>query len=377
MQICHIFADGFSELNSTQFRGIIFIDALNRAGHSASLIGVENWMKDTCREKLASADLIVVERILVEEAVERASFWKSRGKAIVIDIDDSYSLLQPFEESGNQAAKFWKLGMVDVNYGNGITYSKKLAVSPLDQFRQGLKYCTGLTSPSRILNEDWKMYAPTWVLPNYLDSRRYLPHKNIKIKSRADELIIGWGGSMSHKLSFERSGVAIALRRVLKRHKNVKFMLCGDKRILDIVKLPPEQVVFRNYVTYQEWPKSAKSFDIGLAPLQGRYDSSRSEIKAEEYSTLAIPFVATGCPTYERFEQKNIGLYVQDSLEYDAATVEKRAVEWEQKLEDIITHYADYKQKALDDSVNLAPYWWVDNRVQDIVKTYESIIAHG
>lgn len=373
MNIVHIFADGASELNSSQFRGVIFVDALNRAGHTASMIQVEAWMKNTCSERLAHADLIIVERILVEEAVERARSWKSKGKAVVIDIDDSYSRLQSFEESGNQAARFWKMGEVDVNYGGGMSFKKKLDVSPLEQFRRGLQYCTGITSPSRILNADWQMYAPTWVVPNYLDSPRYLPYKNSNVKADG-EIRIGWGGSMSHKISFERSGVALALRRVLKKHKNVKFMLCGDKRILDIVKLPPDQIIFRNYVTYQEWPKILSQFDCMIAPLAGVYDDSRSTIKVMESSTMAIPAVYSGSPAYEEFSDKGIGLHTKDSSE-DNNTLASRADEWENLLNEVIEHYPEHKQKALDDSVNLAPHWWVDNRVGDIAATYQDIIS--
>lgn len=375
MNVVHIMADSASELNSGIWRSIIPCDALNRIGHHCTVLGVESWMQDTKRERLAHADLIIVERILVEEAVARAEFWRKRGKAVVIDIDDSYSRLQPIETSGNQAAKFWHQGIVDVNYGNGITYSKKLDTSPLEQFRQGLKYCTGITSPSRILNADWQMYAPTWVVPNYIDAPRYLPHKTLNIKTDG-EILIGWGGSMSHKISFERSGVAIALRRVLKKYKHVKFMLCGDKRILDIVKLPPDQVIFRNYVVYQEWPVLLKQFDIVLAPLAGIYDDSRSAIKLLESSTMAIPVVYSGSPAYEEFSASGIGLHTSDSSE-DNSTLDKRANEWENLLSDMIEHYPEHKKKALADSETLAPNWWVDNRAGDIQLTYENIIAHG
>ncbi len=181
---------------------------------------------------------------------------------------------------------------------------------------------------------------------------------------------------MSHKISFERSGVALALRRVLQKHKHVKFMLCGDKRILDVVKLPPERVIFRNYVNFKEWPAVLAQFDIGIAPLAGIYDDSRSHIKCNESATMAIPVVYSGSPAYWEFNAKGIGLHTSDSGE-DGVSLDKRANEWENLLNEMIDHYPDHKQKALEDSETLAPYWWVDNRVHDLEATYEAIIAHG
>ncbi len=266
--------------------------------------------------------------------------------------------------------------MVDVHNQGGASFEKKLDVSPLEQFRRGLQYCTGITAPSKVLLSDWQMYAPTWLVPNYIDAPRYTPYRKMEVKTPG-EIIIGWGGSMSHRISFLRSGVSLALRRVLQKYKHVKFMLCGDKRILDVVKLPPDQVIFRNYVTFNEWPAILKDFDIKIAPLQGVYDWSRSGLKIAEGSTMAIPTVATGCPTYEDYETAGLGYYIPDTLDITDSALESRAIQWENRLSDIIEHYADYKRRAIDDAVNLAPRWWVDNRVHDISKTYESIIEHG
>lgn len=373
MRLLHIFADGMSEFNSSMHRGAIFVDALNRAGHLSTLMGVDEWMKDGRRDVISQSDIIVVERLLVEEARDRAAYWHSRGKAVVIDIDDSYSLLQDEKTSGNQAAKFWQRGEVDIHYGS-VTYSKKLSVSPLEQFRQGLQNVTGLTSPSRILNEDWAMYSKTWLVPNYIDAELYLPFRK-KYASIPKELLIGWGGSMSHKISFERSGVAEALRKIIAKYPHVKFLLAGDNRIINILKLPPDRIIYQPYVAYFDFPNVLARFDIGIAPLQGRYDHSRSSIKSQSLSLMGIPFVATGCPTYEEHQRADMGLYVEDSPEYDDKTVSLRAVQWEAQLSDIIENY-DIHKKKIDSQFDLALDWSIDRRIGDVISTYEDIIAH-
>lgn len=373
MKIAHIFADSIGEANSSLWRGRIIVDALRRVGHTISFTHIDTWMKDSRRSDLADADIIIIERVLVEESIQRAQFWRERGKAVVVDIDDAYHLLQSFEESGNQASKFWRDGIVDITYADGSKVEKRLGIKPLEQFRQGLKFCAGLTMPSRVLAEDWKTYAKCWFVPNYIDQERYLPFTR-PLPHRTDEIIIGWGGSMSHKISFEKSGVATALRNVLRQRPQAKLMVCGDQRIIDIVKCPPQQAIHQPYVTWNEWPRVLSRFDIGLAPLHGKYDWSRSAIKGVEYSTMGIPFIATGCPTYIDFQDAGVGEYIQDG-EDNSGAIGDRAVLWETKLLDMIDHYPAYLAKARSQhDREHAQEWWVDRRVNDIAATYQEIV---
>jgi glycosyltransferase involved in cell wall biosynthesis len=373
MRVIHYSADGASEWNSGNFRGRIFHNAFLKAGVHSALVNIEAWMKDANRADVAQADLVVIERVLVEESVEHCRYWHSLGKPVVIDIDDSYHRLQSFEESGNQAARFWKEGLVDVSLG-GMKFEKRLDVTPLEQFRRGLQYCAGLTMPSRFLAEEWAPYAPTYYVPNYLDPDRYLPHK-AKLPHHPKEIVIGWGGSMSHKISFEKSGVAEGLRILFRKNPHVKFLLAGDNRILDILKLPRERVIYQPYVSYQEWPRVLARMDIVVAPLHGEYDWSRSCIKTFEAASLGIPYVATGCRTYEDWQANNVGWFVNDGPENE---IGKRAELWAERLIDMCDNYPRYKQE-IDAALPYAQTWWVDNRVNDVIATYQTIIDrfHG
>jgi hypothetical protein len=225
------------------------------------------------------------------------------------------------------------------------------------------------------LNEDWAAFSKNWVIPNFIDAAKYVPFRK-EYNGVPKEIVCGWGGSMSHKISFERSGVAIAMRRIIAKYPHVKFLLAGDNRIIDILKLPPDRIIYQPYVTFGEWKNVLKRFDIGIAPLQGRYDHSRSTIKANEFSVMGIPFVGTGCPTYEGHQKAGIGLYVEDSYEFDDKSVSSRAVKWEEKLSELIENYDVHKRK-IDEQLDLALEWSIDRRINDVIKTYESIIQHG
>jgi glycosyltransferase involved in cell wall biosynthesis len=368
MNIVHFFSDNFSEYNSSQHRGRVLHNAFLKAGHASSLVHIEAWMKDANRSELAQADIIIIERVLVEESLERAAYWNRLGKPVVVDIDDSYHRLQSFKESGNQAARFWKEGLVDVNMG-GYKFEKRLSVTPLEQFRQGLKHCAGLTMPSRFLAEEWAPYAPTYFVPNYFDPSMYLQHKQ-KLPHHPKEIVIGWGGSMSHKISFERSGVAEGLRKLFRQNPHVKFLLAGDDRILNILKLPKDRVVYQPYVTWAEWPRVLSRMDVVVAPLHGEYDASRSAIKAWESASMGIPFVATGSRTYEDWQKNNVGWFVNDGPENQ---IDKRAQQWFERLSDICDNYPRYKSE-IDAALPYAQTWWIDNRVNDVIETYQLII---
>ena len=190
--------------------------ALRKAGHNVYMPHVDQWFRQTDEMKFhcSHADIIIIQRVLVAESLDHARFWRSHGKAVVSSFDDNYARLRP--EDGNQASVFWYDGEVEVAYpGTDIKFKKKLEVHPLQQFYEGGAICSGYTMPSRVLAEEYRWVAPCWYIPNYIDTPRYLAAKRNKLPNRDNEIVIGWGGSMSHINSFKRSGVAEALRRVL------------------------------------------------------------------------------------------------------------------------------------------------------------------
>ena len=89
-------------------------------------------------------------------------------------------------------------------------------------------------------------------------------------------------------------------------------MLCGDERIVPLLPIPRDRLIFQPYVQWFDWPRVLARFDIGIAPLAGRYDASRSQIKSMEFGVMAIPFVATGSEPYKDWMDVGCGQYVMD-----------------------------------------------------------------
>lgn len=315
----------------------------------------------------ADSDLIVVQRVLVEESIEQVSFWKQRGKAVTVDADDGYDFVEPT----NLAHGFWMEGRVTINTPYG-SYQTTLDRHPLTQFHQGLSQVTAMTVPSRQLVRDWQQYGRIIFLPNYMDSPVYLSQP----KQKNDHIVIAFGGSLGHSESFIYSGVREALRQILFEYDDVRVQIIGDKRIADGLPLPKHKLIFRNYVPFSEWPSLLASYDIGIAPLASKFDMRRSHIKVLEYMLMRLPFVATGdnvCRVYEDFYNVDSGTFVSYGDESTPDTYDKRVNEWYEALKKTIDNLAEYRERAAR-NVEVAMQWDCDVNVPNIVRTYEEIM---
>jgi len=200
---------------------------------------------------------------------------------------------------------------------------------PLEQFTWGLQMVKGIQVPSVHLAQDWSKYNNTYYIHNFLDMDKY---KNVEPlhPHPKEEIWIGWCGSMSHFASFNDSGVIQGLRRVSRRHPEVKVLISGDKRVFDLLEV--KNKMFQPFVPKEQWCPLLKSLDIGLAPLAGEYDKRRSWIKAMEYMALKVPWIATNYPTYDEVH------------DYGGLMTENGYHSWEDSLEKMISEYPKYKE---------------------------------
>jgi hypothetical protein len=299
MRVCYVYADMPYEKNTSVWRCFIPARAINRIdGNRAFLIHVNDFMTNTveCNAVCELSDIIIVERNFRDDALKAMAFWKAKGKTIVANFDDAYQLMNP----NNVAYPYWYFGRYDVQYSDGRKETKHLKPIPLEQFKTGLKIAHAIITPSKILCEDWQKYGKAYHVPNWFEGVKYIKEPERK---PGDRIVIGWGGSMSHYQSFEQSGVTRALKEVCKNNKNVAVMICGDQRILKLLRISEDQLIFQPYVSFEEWPGVLNKFDIGLAPLCGEYDQRRSWIKPLEYMLMKKPWIGSVGAAYKDIDQ--------------------------------------------------------------------------
>ena len=354
MRIVYVYADSPAEWNCSEWRCAIPARAINRAGrHQAELVSLADFGTHTPAATAACerADVIVVQRNLAGPVLSAIQHWKARGKVLLADFDDAYDLMPP----SNPAYAYWIRGLV---HGPGKDAPVvKVNPPPLTQFKWGLRLVDAATVPSKRLASDWQAYTDVRYLPNYIELSNY---QNIKPAPHQD-ILVGWGGSLSHLQSFTESHVMKALQRVCRARPQVKALVCGsDRRIFDDLPLPAGQKILQPWVPYSEWPQVLSRFDIGIAPLYGPYDERRSWIKVLEYMVMKIPWAASDGPAYS--DLRPFGWLVSNT-----------AGAWERLLLDMVDHLDEYRQNTVQDAYLYALAQSVDENVEKIVETYASI----
>ncbi len=155
-----VVADLPHEWNCSQWRIVNPAWGLRRIGVTVDEMWINDWAQSPTvrepRDRVNKADAILFQRNAFEGNLEAIKFWRSMGKPVYIDLDDAY---QALPDTVN-AKKFWE--------GNSQNYRR----GPLEQLREGLALASGLTSPSKVILDDWTAPTKHW-LPNYVRGEWY------------------------------------------------------------------------------------------------------------------------------------------------------------------------------------------------------------
>ena len=332
LHLIYLYADTANEWNCSQWRALSPSDCIN-AEHEAGRTTMTaklyfmptalNWRHPEVTRQIGRGDVLIFQRnVIVPEVWEAMDYWRALGKAVIIDLDDHYPGLPP----SNPAFPYWIINKVGID------------PAPIEALAEGMRHADALTSPSKVILQDWSHIVPGFWLPNWtrrawfegLDQKPMgapdlelfygaTPEgkpETIMNRVRPDTVstvVIGWGGSISHVDSWLFSGIVEALDRIFDKHKNARLKFCGYEQRLDFVlKRWGDRVVRQPGVKPEHWPVVLSTFDIGVAPLEtapldppwregapiASYDERRSWLKTVEYLTAGVPWVASKSLTY-------------------------------------------------------------------------------
>lgn len=362
MNFVFCFADSANEWNTSQWRSLTPSDGINEhCSHSARCIPLGdfvNYGHPGVQAAVGAADVIIVQRNLISKEIwDACDYWRGVGKLVVADLDDDYPHLLP----QNPAYKFWIQDIAELEKNTGY--------KPIDALREGFRHVDALVSPNELILQDWADILPGYWLPNYAQGKWY---EGTKQKAISDEIIVGWGGSVSHFDGWWFSGLREAVPVINEKYPRVIWKICGgDKRIKELFDdIAPGRWIDQPGVPPQEWPKQVASFDVGVAPLCGpgseqgeRYDLRRSWLKAIEYLLTGVPWVASRGIVYEKLSGRG-GLLIENSLEA-----------WVDGLSEILDNLEQYKTV----SKKLMPWarknLTIEQCVDDYVGVFEQILA--
>lgn len=404
MNVVYLYADGELEWNCSHWRCHLLSNAIERAHeldpkgfpHRAKMYylgSALDWHHPAVQKELGWADIIMVQRNIVVPAIwDVLDYWRALGKIVLVDLDDGYSCIP----ASNPAFAHWMLNSVNLD------------PAPVKALEEGLRHADALIAPNRVLLQDWGHVVAGYYWANYPTVTEY---KKLKPRRRGSpdiifkydpkiqpeklkpgelpklleerrpnsqgDLIIGWGGSLSHLDSFLYSGVIPALARILAEFPYVKFKFCGNDNRLDYLwkQLPEAQFIRQpGVLPRKHWPQVMSKFNIGIAPMDMRpidggtesasgefsYDERRSHLKLVEYLCAGVPFVATRCHPY-------------DELGKFGRLVENTAEDWYEALADVIRNYSAVQAGALATRVWALENLTIESRVEELIRLYGRI----
>lgn len=218
---------------------------------------------------------IVTDTLLIERELSLSDIQTLRAmgfRRIVFTFDDAYHLIP----SASQAFDYWK-------------GSRRM----IEEIWKVVGAVDCAVVPSRLLARDYNAVY----LPNYHDPEMWGDIESEHQTACEGKIIIGWGGSWGHYLTWQTGTFAHALAKVVRENPQVELHMYGATADATLHTTGTPFQSFR-WIEFEQWPEQVKGFDIGLAPLYGAYDMRRSNIKLVECGLAGIPWVATKAGEY-------------------------------------------------------------------------------
>ena len=264
-------------------------------------------LKEHSVTHMLESDIIVVHRPASEEWYKFIKLCQKYGKIIVCDYDDDPFRTHPlnpyYQYIGTEEVSYvWSDGTKEMLWSKnpmehgGRYLNIEQNIRRRDLFRASFKQADLVTTTTDYLAENLKQINPNVaVLPNLMDFNGY-PQVDLVKK----EIRIGWQGGYSH---YEDLWIIKdAIKEILKKHKNVKFVFCGDIRFYGLFNdIPVDRVEGHHWVSMEVYPYklACMNLDIGLCPIvMNDFNYNKSAIKYFEYSMFKTATIASNCLPY-------------------------------------------------------------------------------
>lgn len=271
--------------------------ALAASGHDVTVVSQSNRVvrlvmeDDVVKDVLVDEgiDVVVLQRVTHAFMAQAVSVLRSKGVAVVVDVDDDLSSIHP----SNPAWGMHHPGNEGRRMAGGQVHRhswRNLAAACRD--------ASLVTVSTPALLDVYARHGRGLVLPNFLPEHYYgLP--------RQDSDVIGWPGSYhSHPNDPEVVGGSIA--RLV--DEGASFVMRGDSsgagKAFGLAGDPPG-----GGVPIEEWPRAVSELGVGIAPLADtKFNMSKSWLKPLEMSAAGVPWVASPRAEYRRLHALGAGV---------------------------------------------------------------------
>lgn len=277
-------------------------EVLAAEGHDVQVTNELNAYHDTVTGRMLTpvvdADVVVLQRPLVQAVVEAIPRLQSQGVAVVVEVDDDFHALP----KGHGARR-------GTSVENDPTYNRMW-------LRKACERADLVTVTTPALAERYGAHGRVAVLPNlvpasYLSVPTHAP--------RVEAPTVGWTGSVvTHVGDLDVMGGV--LPGVL-AETGARFVSWG-------VGLTEQALGVKGRV--RPWadlrgayPRQVADLDVGLVPLApSAFSRAKSALKGTEYAALGVPFVASPRADYLRlYHGHGVGILAETPDEWRAELV--------------------------------------------------------
>lgn len=313
-------------------------------------------LKETTREHILMADLVVFQEVGSVKGLEAYNFAIENNKPVVVELDDSLHNVSP----NNPGYNTWNTGTLYIH-----------------RFVEQLKRANAMTvSTPQLAREYFPYNKNIYVLPNFLDEDKW----NNPIQKKKDGKIrIGWAGGNAHIDDLKL--ISRVIEKIVKEYDGkVKFETMGmtKKELNGVFKLEeftdtcPKCNYQGEYNTLpgellDNYPLvlSSHGWDIALAPIvDSAFNCCKSDLKLKEYSAIGYPMIASKVTPY--IEAKELGCNVLLAKTFNEWYNNiKKLVEDEKLRRDIIKKNKSWIQSQ-----------WIDENIKKYSDIYNQIIQN-
>jgi len=300
--------------------------------------------KETTREHILQADIIIFQEAGSMKSVEAMNFAKENGKPVVIEMDDEIRTVSPHNIGGYGA---WNPGTLFIH-----------------RFIEQIKRVDAVVVSTPQLAREYSLYNDSiFVLPNFLNENKW---DNNQIKKQDGYLRIGWAGGNAHLDDLKL--VSKVIEKIIKEYKGkVKFETMG------MVKKELENV-FSNLEEFHETcPKcgyqgesvtwtgesldnyplvlASHGWDVAIAPIVNTsFNCAKSDLKLKEYAATGYPIVASAVTPY--IEAKEDGCDVLLAKTFD---------QWYNYIKELLDNEDRRKEIVKNNKKWVSDKWIADN----------------
>lgn len=270
------------------YRLLFPVDVLQAEGHDIVVADGFDAYHDTVTGRIIrpviDADVVVLQRPLVQAVVEAIPRIQSLGIAVVVEVDDDFHALP----KGHGARR-------GTSVENDPTYNRMW-------LRKACEQADLVTVTTPALAARYGGHARVAVLPNLV------PASYLKVPThapRAEAPTVGWTGSVvTHVGDLDVMGGV--LPGVLEE-TGARFVSWGvglTEQALGVKgRVRPWADLLGGY------PRQVADLDVGLVPLApSAFTNAKSALKMSEYAALGVPSVISPSPDNLRMHAEGIGL---------------------------------------------------------------------